>query len=45
MFAFTSMGGQVDKEINHAKAPYVFRISGKYFHHIGPLLSEHGKNP
>ena len=44
-FAFTSMGGRVDKSINCAIGHYVFRINGQNYHHIGSLLSEHGKNP
>ena len=45
MFAFTSMGGRVDKSINRGKGHYIFRNSGQNYHHIGSLLSEHGKNP
>ncbi|XP_049362072.1 uncharacterized protein LOC125826778 [Solanum verrucosum] len=45
MFAFTSMGGRVDRSINRSKGPYVFRISGQNYHHIGSLLPEIGKSP
>ena len=43
MFAFTSMGGRVDKSISCTKGAYVFRISGHNYHHIGSLLPEIGK--
>ncbi|XP_059285058.1 uncharacterized protein LOC132038402 [Lycium ferocissimum] len=45
MFAFTSMGGRVDRSINRSKGPYVFRMSGQNYHHIGSLLPEIGKSP
>ncbi|KAH9698190.1 ATP-dependent DNA helicase [Citrus sinensis] len=45
MFAFTSMGGRVDASINRSKGPYVFRMSGQNYHHIGSLLPEVGKKP
>ncbi|KAJ1703901.1 hypothetical protein LUZ63_003680 [Rhynchospora breviuscula] len=38
MFAFTSMGVQVDERINAGNAPYVFRVSGQLCHLIGSLL-------
>jgi hypothetical protein len=39
MFAFTSMGGQIDYEINRqGGAPYVFRLNGTNYHKIGTLL-------
>lgn len=39
MFAFTSMGGKVDYEINkQASGPYVFRLNGQNYHQIGTLL-------
>lgn len=37
MFAFISMGGWVDTSTNW---PYVFRMSGENYHHIGSLLPE-----
>jgi hypothetical protein len=40
MFAFTSMGGKVDKKINNGNGPYVFRMSGQNYHKIGTLLPE-----
>ncbi|KAH9691884.1 ATP-dependent DNA helicase [Citrus sinensis] len=45
MFAFISMGGRVDASINRSKGPYVFRMSGQNYHHIGSLLLEVGKKP
>ena len=45
MFAFTSMGGRVDKTINQSKGPYIFKMSGQNYHHIGSLLPEIGKKP
>ena len=29
MFVVTSMGGRVDRSINHSKGPYIFRICGQ----------------
>jgi hypothetical protein len=40
MFAFTSMGGQVDKTVNMGRGPYVFRVRGQTCHRIGSLLPE-----
>ncbi|XP_062085732.1 uncharacterized protein LOC133791836 [Humulus lupulus] len=45
MFAFTSMGGRVDTSINQSAGPYIFRMSGQNYHHIGSLLPEVGKKP
>ncbi|KAJ9543984.1 hypothetical protein OSB04_023691 [Centaurea solstitialis] len=38
MFAFTSMGGRVDSSINNSKGPYVFRMSGQNYRHIGSFI-------
>ena len=38
MFAFTSMGGNIDKKINDGKGPYVFSVNGQIHHRIGSLL-------
>lgn len=38
LFAFTSMGGNIDKNINKGNGPYVFRINGQIHHRIGSLL-------
>ena len=45
MFAFICMGGRVDASINRSKGLYVFRMSGRNYHHIGFLLPEVGKKP
>jgi hypothetical protein len=45
MFSFTSMGGTVDREINTRKGPYVFRLLGENYHHIGTLLPEGDNKP
>jgi len=45
MFSFTSTGGIVDKEINKGHGPYVFRMHGRNYHHIGTLLPEEGSKP
>lgn len=43
IFAFTSMGGRVDRSINRIKGPYAFRIGGKIITNISSLLPEIGK--
>ena len=45
MFSFTSMGGNVDKEINTRRGPYIFRLHGENYHHIGTLLPEGDNKP
>jgi len=45
MFAFTSMGGNIDKTKNQGEGPYVFRINGQVHHRIGSLLPEPNKIP
>jgi hypothetical protein len=46
MFTFTSMGGKVDKEINKGNGPFVFKMNGMNYHHIGTLLpKEEGDRP
>ncbi|KAK9049762.1 hypothetical protein SSX86_031269, partial [Deinandra increscens subsp. villosa] len=45
MFAFTSMGGKVDKSINKGKGPFTFRLSGENYHTIGTLLPKEGVKP
>jgi hypothetical protein len=42
MFAFTSTGGVVDKEINKGHIPCVFRMHGQNYNHIRSLLPEEG---
>jgi hypothetical protein len=46
MFAFTSIGGKVDKEVNKGSGPYVFKMNGLNYHRIGTLLpTEEGDKP
>ncbi|CAH9137149.1 unnamed protein product [Cuscuta epithymum] len=45
MFAFTSMGGKQDKDINQGKTPPIFRINGQNYHRIGSLLPRDGGQP
>ena len=45
MFAFTSMGGTLDKKINKGRGPYVFQLNGQNRHQIGTLLPEEGNKP
>ena len=45
LFAFTSMGANIIKDINKGEGPYVFRINGQIHHRIGSLLPENGQAP
>ncbi|KAJ1279783.1 hypothetical protein BS78_04G182000 [Paspalum vaginatum] len=46
LFAFTSMGGNIDKNINnHGNGPYIFRINEQIHHRIGALLPQPEKIP
>ena len=45
LFAFTSLGGKVDKSVNNGTGPYVFRLNGQNYHRIGSLLPIEGENP
>ena len=45
MFAFTSMGGKLDKEVNKGKGPYCFKMDGQNVHKIGSLVTNEGKTP
>lgn len=42
-FAFTSMGGKIDKTYNNGGGPYVFILHGQTYHQIGSLHPEVGK--
>ena len=42
MFAFTSMGGNIDRTINQGEGPYVFRVNGQIHR---SLLPEPNKTP
>ncbi|GJY83616.1 hypothetical protein Tco_0496992 [Tanacetum coccineum] len=41
MFAFTSTGGRINKDINDGHGPYTFCINGHNHHRIGTLLPTH----
>jgi hypothetical protein len=45
LFAFTSMGANIIKDMNKGEGPYVFRINGQIHHRIGSLLPENGQSP
>ncbi|KAF9591899.1 hypothetical protein IFM89_009507 [Coptis chinensis] len=46
MFAMTSMGGKIDKDINKKGCgPYVFKLTGQKHHKIGSLLPMSGQKP
>ncbi|KAL6576036.1 hypothetical protein OROHE_000507 [Orobanche hederae] len=45
MFAFTSMGGTIDKEVNKGRGPYSFRMGGQNIHRIGPMMPKTGDAP
>ncbi|KAJ4770930.1 hypothetical protein LUZ62_055187 [Rhynchospora pubera] len=45
MFAFTSMGVQLDESVNHGRGPYVFRVSGQLCHLLGSLLPDDDSPP
>jgi hypothetical protein len=45
LLAMTSMGGNVDGNINDGKGPYIFRLNGQNHHKIGSLLPIDGHNP
>ncbi|KIK80916.1 hypothetical protein PAXRUDRAFT_157361, partial [Paxillus rubicundulus Ve08.2h10] len=43
--AMTSVGGQVDNSVNNGCGPYVYKIHGEVYHHIGSLLPAKGGAP
>ncbi|XP_047048904.1 uncharacterized protein LOC124653890 [Lolium rigidum] len=45
LFAFTSMGADIDKHVNDSGGPPVFKISGQVHHRIGSLLPAKGASP
>lgn len=45
LFAFTSLGANIDKTINNGTAPCVFKINGVVHHRIGGLLPQQGAPP
>ncbi|MCH79953.1 ATP-dependent DNA helicase PIF1, partial [Trifolium medium] len=45
MFAFTSMGGQINDTMNDGGGPPQFILGGQNYHRIGSLLPEAGTTP
>ena len=45
IFAFTSMGANVDDSVNDKPGPYIFRINGQNHHKIGSLMPTPGQTP
>ncbi|MCH79378.1 ATP-dependent DNA helicase PIF1, partial [Trifolium medium] len=45
MFAFTSMGGEINDNINNGGGPPQFILGGQNYHRIGSLLPEAGTTP
>jgi hypothetical protein len=45
LFAFTSMGANIDRSMNDGRGPPVFKISGQIHHRIGCLLPSDGQPP
>jgi len=45
LFAFTSMGANIDRSMNDGRGPLVFKINGQVHHRIGTLLPPDGSPP
>lgn len=45
LFAFTSMGANIDRSLNDGRGPPVFKISGQVHHRIGSLLPDDNNLP
>ena len=45
MFAFTSMGANIDQSVNRQSGPYVFKINGHCHHLMGSLLPSNDNAP
>lgn len=45
MFAFTSLGGNIDHSINNGRGPYCFRLHGENYHVFGQLLPKSNDKP
>ena len=45
LFAFTSMGANIDRSMNDGRGPPVFKVSGQVHHRIGSLLPLQGTPP
>ncbi|KAL6211637.1 hypothetical protein ACLB2K_016860 [Fragaria x ananassa] len=45
IFAFTSMGGKIDKDVNNGSGPYIFKICGQVHHLMGSRLPSDDEHP
>ncbi|KAL6633537.1 hypothetical protein ACP70R_026208 [Stipagrostis hirtigluma subsp. patula] len=45
LFAFTSMGANIDRTMNDGRGPPVFKICGQVHHRIGSMLPREGNAP
>ncbi|PWZ32856.1 hypothetical protein Zm00014a_000747 [Zea mays] len=45
LFAFTSMGANIDNAVNDGSGPPLFKICGQVHHRIGSLLPQEGSTP
>nr|GEW11952.1 reverse transcriptase domain-containing protein [Tanacetum cinerariifolium] len=45
MFAFTSLGGKINHNINDGRGPYCFRIQGENYHTISDLMVKPNEMP
>jgi hypothetical protein len=45
MFAFTSIGGRINRTRNDGRGPPIFIMNGENYHQIGSLLPLPGKPP
>ncbi|XP_074353358.1 uncharacterized protein LOC141692425 [Apium graveolens] len=45
IFAFTSIGGNIDHSINNGRAPYVYRLNGQNHHVFGSLIPKDNETP
>jgi hypothetical protein len=45
LFAFTSMGANIDRSMSDGRGPPVFKISGQIHHRIGSLIPNSGQPP
>lgn len=45
LYAFTSLGGKIDNNINRGRAPWTFKLSGQNYHLIGSICPVDGETP
>ncbi|GKE72623.1 hypothetical protein Tco_1534664, partial [Tanacetum coccineum] len=45
MFSMTSFREKIDDSVNRGRGPYVFKVSGQFYHWIGSLYPEEGHHP